>query len=615
MISPEQVSPVLFDSRDPLYRDPVGAVTAGTAVQLTFLIHRGVCPRRIIVFFGEDGHPAEEHECAFAGNLRQYQKWSVTVRPKTAGLYWYTFRVETAEKITVYGKDQKNRPAADQPDPAAWQMTVYETDDAPAGWAGGVMYQIFPDRFYCSGKTPWPEEKSYATRRTPGQLPTWKREANGDLDTTDFFGGDLKGITEKLDELSALGVTVLYLNPIFEAHSNHRYDTGDYTRIDPLLGDEDDFRALCDAAHARGMKILLDGVFNHTGDDSVYFNKYGRYPGVGAYQSENSPYSDWYSFEKFPDSYAAWWGIPLLPQVNKSAKSYREFITGKDGVVRRWLRAGADGWRLDVADELPDEFLDEIARAVKEEKPDALLLGEVWEDATNKIAYSVRRRYFQGKQLDGVMNYVWKNAVLDFFLQQNSAGLKEAVDGLCEHYPAHSLAHTMNFLGTHDTPRALTVLSGIPLPQTPEEQAAMKLTKQQYNKSVKRLKAAFALLFCLPGIPSVYYGDEAGMEGGNDPLNRRYYPRDNEDADLKDYVARLGKLRKEHPCLAGVGTKTVADGGLFVLKRTDGNDTLHIAVNAADTPCSLPFNTPVTDLLSGKKLTVLDGCTAAVFAE
>lgn len=610
---------ILFDSRDEFYRTPTGAVPAGTAVGLSLLIPRGECPTEVSVWFSEDGTPAREIPMLFTENIRQYQRWSAEATPKTPGVFWYTFRICTAREVRVYGRDSRNEPVCGRKDPAAWQITAYDPAlSSPKGWEGGTFYQIFPDRFYRSGEQTKPKGKEYAKFRTPDELPTWKREENGDLDTTDFFGGNLKGIGEKLGYLADLGVTALYLNPIFEAHSNHRYDTGDYETIDPLLGTEEDFRALCTAAHARGIKVMLDGVFSHTGEDSIYFNKYATYPGTGAYQSKDSPYYPWYRFKKWPEDYQAWWGIKLLPEVDEENPSYLDYITGENGILRRWLRAGADGWRFDVADELPDLFLEKARAAIKDENPNALFLGEVWEDASNKEAFGVRRRYLLGDQLDSVMNYVLKDAVLAFVMTGDSDEFSERMHGLTENYPPCALHCAMNLIGTHDTPRVLTVLTGREIPNDPAEQVAMTFTDEERSEALARLSIADVLLFTLPGIPSVYYGDEAEAWGGHDPLNRCFYPWGKENEALRSLVRTLGRIRRNYPVFRRGNLELLhTHQGLTVYRRTDGTHTpITVAVNASRNEKTLELDCVRVDLLTGKRIGpthVLPPCTAWIF--
>ncbi|MBP3300993.1 MAG: glycoside hydrolase family 13 protein [Clostridia bacterium] len=595
---------ILFDSRDPFYRYPTGAVPAGTAIGLSLLIPRGECPLSVSVWFSRDGSPAEEIQLTFAENIRQYQRWAATVTPNRTGVFWYTFRIKTSRGEQVYGRDAKNRPVCGRANPSAWQITSYDPAlKIPKGWTGGTFYQIFPDRFFRAGKQVRPAGKEYATFRKSGELPNWKREPNGDLDTTDFFGGNLKGIEKKLDYLQDLGITALYLNPIFEARTNHRYDTSDYTKIDPILGTEKDFQSLCAAAHKRGIKIMLDGVFSHTGDDSIYFNSFGTYPEQGAYQSKESPYYPWYKFKKWPDDYEAWWGIKQLPEVDESNPEYQEFIAGKEGILRHWLKAGADGWRFDVADELPDDFLDVAHKAIKEENPDALFIGEVWEDASNKEAYGTRRRYLLGDQLDSVMNYVIKDSVLAFVLTGDSEAFAERMGGLLENYPPCALHCAMNLIGTHDTPRVLTTLTGKALPKDPQAQLEMAFTPQEREEALARLTVADVLMFTLPGIPSVYYGDEAEMWGGHDPLNRQFYPWGRENKDLQALVRKLAHLRKNYPVFKEGDLEILfANQGLVLYRRRDGVHTsVTVAINASQTEKTIDLGTDRTDLLTGKK--------------
>ena len=361
----------------------------------------------------------------------------------------------------------------------------------------------------------------------------------------------MEGIRLKLPYLKSLGVTCLYLNPIFEAHSNHRYDTADYNKIDPLLGTQEDFCNLCEEAHKQGIRILLDGVFNHTGSDSVYFNKKKRYPGKGAYNSKKSRYYGWYYFTKHPDEYACWWGVKIMPTLNKNNPAVQQFFMGKEGVIHHWLSKGADGFRLDVADELGDLFLDGIHARVKAEDPGKLVLGEVWEDASNKISYSVQRRYLQGKQLDSVMNYPFKDAILNFFQDHDGEEFCERILTIVENYPTPVLNLVMNSISTHDTLRAITALAGPPRNSLSKDlQATYQMDWGTYQHGKYLLKMAAALQFTLPGIPCIYYGDEAGMQGYGDPFNRGCYPWGKEDQDLLSFFTTLGQMRVNHSLFA-----------------------------------------------------------------
>lgn len=408
-----------------------------------------------------------------------------------------------------------------------WQLTVYKRQTVPAWWKDGIVYQIFPDRFAREKKwKPREPAKRNGTYRflvrdwdTPAFYP---RDEQNKVSAWPFWGGTLRGIEEKLPYLQSLGVTVLYLNPIFEAASNHRYDTADYMKIDPLLGHKKDFSRLCEAAKKRGMRIILDGVFNHTGADSLYFDKYNNYGTGDAYRS-------WYRFgEEYPNGYDSWWGVPDLPSVEESNASYREFLCGEDGVIRSWLRRGASGWRLDVVDEIPDSLVREIRIAARSEKSDSLLLGEVWEDASCKVSYGELREYFLGEELDSTMHYPFRDIALQFVREEIPAGEACArLRVLQEHYPPENLLAALNLIGSHDRERILTLLQG----------------------DKEKLKLISFLQYAFPGVPCIYYGDEAGLTGGADPYNRGPFPWGREDAELTEHYRSLARLYAAEPLL------------------------------------------------------------------
>ena len=417
--------------------------------------------------------------------------------------------------------------------------------------------------------------------------------SNGDpLENRTFFGGTLDGVTEQLDHLREYGVTVLYLSPIFDARSNHRYDTGDYETVDPAIGGDAAFDRLIAAAHARGMHVILDGVFNHTGDDSRYFNRYGTYPTVGAYQSPQSPYARWYSFRHFPDDYACWWGIPILPKLNQSDPDCRRYFTAPGGIIARWLTRGADGWRLDVADELPDAFLDELRQVAKQVSGgEAAVIGEVWENAADKIAYGHRRRYLRGGQLDSVMNYPFRNAVLELLSRRDVGTFVRTLTEIYASYPREVCDSLMNLLGTHDTARILTVL-GDPTGgdgKSNAELSALRLSPDARKRAVALLRIASTLQYTVYGFPSVYYGDEAGLEGYHDPFCRRPYPWGDEDPVLTAHYRLLGRFRAAHPALRGGDFRFLyVTDTAFLYERAGGDDRVLVAVNVGNAPASVP---------------------------
>lgn len=449
-----------------------------------------------------------------------------------------------------------------------FQLTVYSnTYETPDFLKGGVMYQIFPDRFCKSGKIHENIPEGRVIRDDWGGTPYYKPDHNGHVWNNDYFGGDFAGIQSKLPYLYDLGVTCIYLNPIFESHENHRYNTADYMKADPLLGTNDEFEELCKEAEKYGISIILDGVFSHTGADSVYFNKFGRYPEPGAFQSRDSKYYDWYTFINYPNVYEAWWGIDTLPNVCENNESYTEFICGDDGVLRYWLSKGAAGFRLDVADELPDQFLRNLRRSVKDYDQDKIVIGEVWEDASNKESYGVKRRYLLGNQLDSVMNYPFREAIINFVKGGSPKDFIFSVMTIIENYPKPTIDVLMNFVSTHDIERAINRLGGENCDDKSKDwMSERRLTSEQYSHGKNLLKAAMALMYFLPGVPSIYYGDEAGLQGYKDPFNRRCYPWGNEDKELIEYVSELSRIRKQIPNLK--------DGRVyFVINEVEDNDS------------------------------------------
>ena len=580
-----------FDSRDPACKSPFGAVPCGTEVSFAVF-----CTDEENIVSGAL-HVTEE----FAGREQTVPltlsggAWRcVYAAPRRPELAWYRFslRRRNGETVTL----------------AQRQLTVYEEYGAAPDWFGrGVSYQIFPDRF-CRSRVPDPA--GLVGDRTVHEnwqdTPEFRPDERGEIRNRDFFGGDLAGIISKLDYLKSLGVTTLYLNPIFEAASNHRYNTADYMAIDPMLGTAEDFRALCREAHARGMRVLLDGVFNHTGSASRYFNADGFYPELGAAQSKDSPYYNWYHFTHWPDSYDAWWGIKTLPAVEENQASYRDFIIrSEDSVVRHWLRCGADGWRLDVADELPDDFIAELRQAMDAEKPDCLLLGEVWEDGSNKIAYDRRRKYLLGRETHGLMNYPFRTAALDWLCGGDAAAFRESMEQLRENYPSPAFYSAMNFLSTHDTPRILTLLGGEPTPADKAERAAAQLSPAGRELARRRLMLGALLLYTFPGSPTVYYGDEAGMEGYEDPLNRRAFPWGAEDEELLRWYRKLGQLRGGRPSLQrGDICYLYADGSGLALRRQWDSEVTTAAMNSGKEPLTMTLSWPhpiATDAMTGQQ--------------
>lgn len=594
-------------------KTPYGAVPCGTEVTLTLYTEPDEHVTRAVVVmhaeFAEQWTEVEMTEVKDDGKRAFRGTFSA---PEEGELIWYHFRFDWADGgQSCLGKNGLCLTDEVQP----WQLTVYDGKSRTPEWFGrGVSYQIFPDRFRHGMKRDVSGMVGNRTLHSEwDEMMEYRPDAQGEITCSDFFGGDLAGIAEKLEYLRSLGVTTVYLNPIFEAATNHRYDTANYRTIDPLLGDESEFRALCNKAGELGIHVILDGVFNHTGSNSVYFNAKSFYPEVGAAQSKDSPYASWYHFTQFPDEYDAWWGFKTLPAVEESDPAYIDFIIeGDDSVVRHWLRAGASGWRLDVADELPGSFIERIRRVMESEKPDAYLIGEVWEDGSNKIAYSTRRKYLLGAQTHALMNYPFRNALLGYLREKKATIFRDAMETLRENYPPAAFYGAMNFLSTHDTPRILTVLgySG-EWPQTREERARITLSAEDHILGLRRLRLAALIMFAFPGSPTIYYGDEAGMQGFEDPFNRGTYPWDGEDRRLLAYFRRLGELRGARESLqSGSVEYLLAEGALLAFRREKGGE-VSLAVCNADAKSrdvELPWEgAEALDALTGRRFAAADG--------
>ncbi len=572
----------IFNSQDEAYKTPFGAIKTNEEVTFTLRVPKEFFCKTPYLFLQPDGCEAKQLLLEFCGSQNDCDQFRISLRLQDAGVYFYWFDLYTGYRKLYAGL--LGRAFLTTGDGAAYQLTVYEpTFTVPKNAAGGVMYQIFPDRFQ-EGNPQKPlhfYERIY--RHNKHSEPYfWPLNTEKGHLTMDYFGGDLLGIEQRLGYLKAMGINWIYLNPIFEAHSNHRYNTADYMKIDPYLGTNEDFARLCEKAKTLDISILLDGVFSHTGSDSLYFNREGRYPTLGAWQGPKSPYRNWYKFH--PDGgYDSWWGFDTLPACNKQNPDFRRFICGPGGVIEHWLNLGAAGFRLDVADELPDDFIEEIRTAVKRCGEDKLLIGEVWEDASNKEAYGVRRKYFLGHELDGVMNYPFRNAILRFLHDKDASQFAHSVMSICEHYPPQALSVCTTHLSTHDTERALTMLANEPTGDHDRNwQSGRRLDAASYEYGIRLMQLAFVLQFTLPGIPCIYYGDEVGMQGYKDPFNRGFFDWTSHESRLIELVMSLSSLRHDCPAFAeGRLYFTHCAPGVLCYERRTNSDVVAIALNCS----------------------------------
>lgn len=570
------------NSHNRLFRSFFGARPTGSALRLAIEI-TGIseealtdCTVTLRLWHSQKGEVLRPMD--FHGTLATID----LTMPDEPCLLWYYFIITIGDQTVYYGNNPQylgGPGAMTTTEPPSYQITVFTQNAKTPDWfKHSVMYQIFPDRFYRPANTPLPSKRGAVFHMSWDDEPYYIKDPDTDtIVAYDFFGGTLRGIEEKLDYLKDLGISVLYLNPIFESESNHRYDTGDYHQIDPILGTNDDFRHLIKAADRKGIRIILDGVFSHTGSNSRYFNKKGYYDTLGAYQSKDSPYYEWYNFRHYPDDYECWWNFETLPNVREMTPSYQNFIIGQQAttpsdlqqftnnythtatscietssVLHHWLSKGIAGWRLDVIDELPQQFSRAFYNELKRLNPEAVIIGEVWEDASNKVAYDVSREYLSMPEIDGAMNYPLRAIIFDYLLHHDDAETTVArIESLRENYPPQHFYAMMNLISSHDSQRAITILGEYPTydNMTAMQQAKARLSPAQYKLGKQRVLLATLLQMTFPGVPSLYYGDEIGMEGFKDPYNRRPYKWHDGDTDLREAVRRLIHLRNDHPAL------------------------------------------------------------------
>lgn len=618
-----------------------GAVPCTQMITFSLVMSTGVAAVHVELLLHRDDDGANfSFPLTWVQRKLDTERWSLQMDPVMlcadgeSGLFFYHYRIQTPYGAYFCGLRRGTPDPVLVQDPAqtdAFYLTVFQKEFTVPTWMyGATLYQIFPDRFARSGickdaptglppVRPADKPNALLHQNWDAPIEQFGEHCTDFVRNDEFFGGTLRGITEKLAYLQSLGVTCLYLCPIFSSVTNHRYDTADYEQIDSLLGTEKDFQTLASQAHARGIRIILDGVFDHTGANSRYFNRNGRFAVPGAFQSQASPYRSWYRFQHWPDVYDCWWGVDEMPQLDTTQPALRDYFCAENGIVRRWLAAGADGWRLDVADELSDTFLESLRAAARAEKPDALLLGEVWEDASDKVAYNARRRYFRGKQLDSVMNYPLRNAILRFVLHGDAAALRNTVQVLFTHYPRSVSAIAMNLIGSHDTVRVLTALAGIDISdKTGSELRDICLTTQEKKRAIMRVKLAATLQFTLPGVPCIYYGDEAGMQGARDPFCRMPFPWGAENRELLTHYQTLGTLRRQQKALWDSEPDFLLwEPGHVIFRRMQNNHGVLVLANASEEPMSLRPYVPAKEknLLNGKAIgTALPACSAAVIA-
>lgn len=616
---------VQFNSRDLNDKSPFGATTQGTPVAFSLQSNAKVKSVELIIEKRSMEGNQELLEYAEVARVPMEKvqdgdrlKWRAKYGFPDIGVFGYHFVVRIDEQSFVYQNNrqsiywtrergsngvgliepdlgERNRPSIRR-----FRHTVFAKDFVVPSWARDVVYYyVFPERFRNGDKSndPKPGRDTYQDKGVEfhanwNDRPYKPKTGDGsdDVYNNDFFGGDLAGIIEKLDYIKDLGANTIYMTPVFQAPSNHKYDTADYKKVDPAFGTNADFETLTREAAKRGIRVIPDTSLNHTGADSIYFDRYKKYASKGAFEGAkvqaDSPYASWYKFDttqKEPNKqFKGWVDISDLPELDKSSKSFREFAYGaNDSVMKLWLDRGAAGWRMDVAPWVPDDFWREWRRAIKTHKPDALTVAETWFDSS---------KYFLGDTFDSTMNYIFRNTVMDYAAGGNAKTLYQNLELIREVYPPQAHFALMNLLSTHDAARAL---HNFGYDHDTKDEAKIALAK-------RKLLLAVFFQMTYPGAPTIYYGDEVGVTGGDDPYNRQTYPwadtGGKPDMALHAEFKRLIKMRHDHDVLrhGALSAPLYADENVIVLLRTLGNVTAVIAMNNGATAREIDVTLPAS---------------------
>ena len=622
------------DSRDPLYRTPGGAVPAGTPVTIRFrTFHNDVTGVNLRVYSLEAGGQslvpmtlaATDVDCYQPGLELTCDFWSATLDNVAPDNLWYRFFITDGSDTDYYDDntsalDGGLGATTDDQEDHSFALMVYDPAFESPAWAkDAFIYQIFPDRFrdgrkdnnprtgdiryddpvlklnwgvlpegFCRNYTDGNTNCPWRFDSTPPDWSPTKEQPRG----RDYFGGDLRGVDQYLDYLKSLGVNTIYFNPIFDAGSNHSYDTQDYYRIDPYFGTQRDWENLVKHADERGIRIVLDGVFNHLSSDSPIFDRYHHYPAVGACEALNSPYRDWFDFIDVPAgtgscvgssdqpnsaTYTGWFGFDSIPVINKDLPAVQEyFLTGDNSVSRYWLEQGASGWRMDVSGDpsFPDGYWETFRDVTKGTDPDALLVSETWQKDSTLL------RILRGDRLDTTMNYRLRDAVIGLLAPGSfdSKGFADSgriiepsefaarIASVREDYPDAAYYSLMNLLDSHDTERLLWTLT----PAGTETRAEKEFDTDNLAAGKQNLKLASLIQFTMPGAPTVFYGDEVGLTGDDDPDDRRTYPwadlGGTPDQGLFAHYQTLADLRQDNAVLT--------DGDLRILLADDAADVV-----------------------------------------
>ena len=700
---------IFFDTKDLEFKDPFGAVATGEDV--TFAIETGTdATQASLIVKGRKAIAMEKDGEAVDG----VQRWVCTTKFDQAGEFQYYFAVTNGSDMVFYTDDNYNNyykkgdygtgTVRDINNLFPYDLVVYYAGFTTPDWMkNAVIYQIFPDRFFDAKETNNQAQLDargsveyeyvsdwYLLPENPEQAgaPTYVYKGDGEW-SNEIYGGDLKGITERIGYLKALGVNVIYLNPVFSSISNHRYDACDYMQIDPILGTLGDFEELVAVAEANGMHIILDGVFNHVSDDSVYFDRYYKFLGtsekIGAYpywayvydymaekgvsQADaeaaaktyfsanygisDYSYTEWFAVNNKQGTYAdkvglragklvytyeGWWGYDSMPVIKSTNGSEyqtgnwaQEIIRSDDGssVTQYWITKGNDGWRLDVANEVSDETWVHFRNSVKALNSEAVIIGEIWADAT---------RYLMGGMYDSVMNYIFRDAVAGFargylINRDNKAERYDSdytaedaittLEILRERYPEEAFYAMMNLVGSHDTSRILSYLDDVEDDRYQKDPASAFPLYSTTSERAKQLQYVVAFVqFTYAGAPTIYYGDEIGMVGGDDPDDRRAFEWGKGNKELVEWYATLAAIRSQYPALRTGDVDAFAPSrDVMGYVRSDSTDSLIVLANRAASQATVELDLAelglinekaraeivLTDLVTGATYTAADG--------
>lgn len=564
---------------DPLlFKSPKGVIAKNTKVKFRIQVETDENLKHVYFMLKKDGEP----DYRYLEMTKVQDGYEFEQNFSDFGHFWYNFQLVFCDFCVYLNKTFDTRSSLSPEKGEDYLQLVTEKNyDCKNSLQGGIIYQIYVDRFSKEGEV---EVRKPLVLRDDWGGRIQKNTTNPIRINQEVFGGNIKGIISKLDYLETLGVTAIYLNPISLANSNHKYDTADYMKIDDMFGTESDFEQLVKLAKEKDIKIVIDGVYNHTGSDSIYFNKNGTFNTLGAFKSKQSRFYNWYDFEKYPNKYRCWWGIDTLPSINQNCQDFQNYIAGENGVLEKYLKLGISGVRLDVVDEISDDFVQKIEKKVHEYGKDNVVMGEVWEDASTKESYSKRRQYFSKNELNSVMNYPIKETALEYIFSKDSFTLESTLRMLENNYPKVVRDNLMNFLTTHDTKRVFSEI--------------LKSCDEDKAKATRLYKIASTLIFTLPGVPSIFYGDEYGMLN-NDGSSRGCFDWIGYKNEIYDWFLKLAKIRQLKVLKDGELNILYSRHGKFVFERFNENERIIVAVNLSSSPFVLDVLGEFKSFVSG----------------